>query len=232
MIQILFALAGLALVVWMLSPPSLRQHLRRLARRGGFWIGLILLVLLFASGRMHWLMGALGGAALLVMRLLPWLRLLPVVRRLLAGTPSAAAGGVKGDGPLRGHYVQLWINEADGTMDGHVLKGNWRGWRLSRLSLDELQALLVICDRDDPNSAALLKAYLDHHHGRRPGTSGSDVMSPAEARAILGVDETADETAITQAHRRLIQRLHPDRGGSDLLAARVNEAKRTLLRKR
>ncbi|MCK7578446.1 MAG: molecular chaperone DnaJ [Chromatiales bacterium] len=58
---------------------------------------------------------------------------------------------------------------------------------------------------------------------------GSGALSDDEARAILGVDAKADAEAIRAAHRRLMQRLHPDRGGSDYLAARINAAKRRLL---
>ncbi|NVZ09190.1 molecular chaperone DnaJ [Allochromatium humboldtianum] len=60
-----------------------------------------------------------------------------------------------------------------------------------------------------------------------PPNSGA--LSEDEARAILGVDAKADAEAIRAAHRRLMQRLHPDRGGSDYLAARINAAKRRLL---
>lgn len=64
---------------------------------------------------------------------------------------------------------------------------------------------------------------------REPPGAGSGALSEEEARAILGVDAKADAEAIRAAHRRLMQRLHPDRGGSDYLAARINAAKRRLL---
>jgi hypothetical protein len=54
-------------------------------------------------------------------------------------------------------------------------------------------------------------------------------MSAAEARETLGVGPEAGKDEIREAHRRLIQRAHPDRGGSPGLAQRVNEARAVLL---
>jgi choline-glycine betaine transporter len=55
-------------------------------------------------------------------------------------------------------------------------------------------------------------------------------MTVAEACQVLGVDRQCSREEVVTAHRRLIQKLHPDRGGNDYLAARVNEAKAVLLR--
>lgn len=63
----------------------------------------------------------------------------------------------------------------------------------------------------------------------RPKSSGT--MSEAEALEVLGLKVGASEADIIAAHRKLIARLHPDKGGSDYLAAQINLAKKVLLRR-
>jgi DnaJ homolog subfamily C member 19 len=73
--------------------------------------------------------------------------------------------------------------------------------------------------------------------GQSRGTNGSSsqgrqvrpAMSRTEALQVLGLEEGASVSDIRAAHRRLIQQTHPDKGGSNYLAAKINEAKDVLL---
>ncbi|MCW8830490.1 MAG: DnaJ domain-containing protein [Gammaproteobacteria bacterium] len=54
-------------------------------------------------------------------------------------------------------------------------------------------------------------------------------MDRKQACEILGIEPSASKDEIIKAHKRMMQKLHPDRGGSDYLAAQINQAKDTLL---
>ena len=63
----------------------------------------------------------------------------------------------------------------------------------------------------------------------RKATAARRAMSPADARALLGLTPNASLDDIRDAHRRLIAKVHPDSGGSAELATRVNLARDTLV---
>jgi len=64
---------------------------------------------------------------------------------------------------------------------------------------------------------------------RAPRPPSEALMSPAQACAVLGIDSNPSKEVVIEAHRKLMQRLHPDKGGSAHLAQQLNEAKRVLL---
>ena len=61
------------------------------------------------------------------------------------------------------------------------------------------------------------------------GGNSGDPLTESEALDILGLETGASREDIIQAHRRMMQKLHADRGASNYLAARTNEAKECLL---
>lgn len=135
--------------------------------------------------------------------------------------------------------VAMELDHDTGRMDGHVLAGTYKGRKLSSLSLAEAQALHAQCASAPDQSRALLEAWIERSHpewraqwnsaaGRAPATSTTK-MTRAEALAILGLKEGASADDIRAAHRRLMKTAHPDLGGSDYLAAKINEAKEFLL---
>ncbi len=63
----------------------------------------------------------------------------------------------------------------------------------------------------------------------RSPVDASQSMTVKQAADILGVGEGADEEEIIAAHKRLMQKMHPDKGGSEALAAQINEARKVLL---
>lgn len=62
-----------------------------------------------------------------------------------------------------------------------------------------------------------------------PPERAASTMTRDEALKVLGLDPGADKADIRAAHHRLIQQIHPDKGGSDYLASKINEAKDVLL---
>ena len=140
-------------------------------------------------------------------------------------------------------FLRMTLDHDTGSMTGTILQGRFSGMRVEELGSADLLALLRECRAEDEEGARLLEAYLDRVHpdwrdelaGERTGSSGSGARSTSgdmtveEAFAILGLAPGADAEAIKEAHRRLMVKLHPDHGGSDYLATKINRARDVLL---
>ena len=149
-------------------------------------------------------------------------------------------------------YLKMVLDHDASLFDGKVIKGVYRGTVLSAMTLEELRLLQVEVS-SDPDSVNVLNAYLDHVHAgaRRDGAAGAGAdadadadangndrqahrrtngaMSEEEARNLLGLPKGASAVDIKASHRRLIKQVHPDHGGTDYLAHKINEAKNLLL---
>jgi len=230
-----------------------------LALVGGVAIlgGLLLLVYLFVNADpaklarvLKWT--AIGGAALLFLFLLTserfaflWLPLTLIfpylrgyARSFLARFGPSGAGRQTSDATTP--YLRMSLDHDTGAMSGTVLAGGFAGMRLDELRLADLQALLRECRAADEEGARLLEAYLDRLHpdwrdafaggeASAPPRAGGGDMTIEEACDILGLAPGADEAAIKAAHHRLMMQLHPDHGGTDYLATKINRARDVLL---
>lgn len=232
-------LAFLALRWFMRTPAPV---VARALRRGLPWVAIAVILLLAASGRLNWLYAALGAVFAALPRLImlaPLLLALYRRYRTRRGNARAGAGSAAGQNSrVEARFVRMTLDHGNGEIAGTVLEGRFKGAHLQELTLDQLIELLHECRLQDEESARLVETFLDRTHGeewRDRATAGDRVaagvggMSPEEAREVLGLQPDAKEQEIIAAHRRLMQKLHPDRGGSAYLAARINQAKDVLL---
>lgn len=106
---------------------------------------------------------------------------------------------------------------------------HWIGALLAS-ALAGMRFLLPIILKSLPLLAPFLKRAKAEQANNNANTVNSSDMTKDEALAILGLDASASEEEIVMAHRRLIQKLHPDTGGNEYLATQLNIAKEVLLK--
>ena len=220
------------------TPPA---QVRARLQRSALLLLAVMFVALAVSGRLHWLFGILGGMLPVARR--AWLALRAVQRLKGAGTASAA--GARRASQIETPWLRMALDHASGQLDGQVLQGPHQGRHLGDLALAEVITLWRQLRSVHPESARLLEAWLDREHGgawRDADDDGaadaagaadttSREITEAEAWAMLGLAPGATRADIRRAYKRLMQKLHPDRGGNAWLAARLNQAKTLLMKK-
>lgn len=193
----------------------------------GVGVAVVVVVLLTLAGKMHWVGAAITGLLVAARQSLPLLiRLFP----MLASLKSQTAGASK-QSTVTTQLLRMHLNHETGALSGEVLDGPHKDWLLQEMTREQLESLRQYCEDNDPESMQLLEGYLEQRfqdstqesRSQEPFEPGG--MSRKEALEILGLGEDADRDAIVEAHRKLMQKLHPDRGGSDYLAAKINQAK-------
>lgn len=230
MVNLAIGVIVLVLVLWVMgkfanaNPQALLQR----ATQVGGGLALVAGVGLSATGRFY------AGLPLVFfgLSMLGWLPQPASLFNRTRRTPGQVSR-------VRTALVEMELDHDSGDMRGTVLAGEHAGAALAALDRAALIGLLAIADAQ---SASLLEAYLDRREagwredgepnpaaGRREGPRGGP-MTEQEAYEILGLAPGAGAEDIRRAHRTLMKRLHPDQGGTNWLAARVNEAKDVLLR--
>jgi hypothetical protein len=225
---LLLGILVLLLIMWAMNAFARAdpRAVVRFAKVSGGTVALAGAATLAATGRVG-LAVPLGLAGLTLLGL--WPGMSAFGRRARGGQTSR----------VRSAFLEMELDHDTGAMRGRILAGRHEGASLDALETTTLVGMLGEIDEE---SRALLAAYLDRRtpgwrehaqgnaaagQGRTPGGP----MTQEEAYQILGLQPGASAEEIGHAHRALMKRLHPDQGGSNYLAARVNEAKDVLLRR-
>ena len=204
------------------------------------WIGilgfLLILFFFFFTGRLSW---AFFGIPVLF----PWLmraralaRAAKTFKRMMQVNAGVKSGNTS---DIKTRFLHMTLDHDTGNMSGIINEGDHSGEDIENLTTQQLVVLLNTCFLNDVDSARILEAYLDRNrpdwHDFVDGTDASSQranttsMDRALALQILGLSQGVTDKAIKDAHRKLILGMHPDHGGSDYLAAQINQAKDFLL---
>ena len=197
------------------------------------------------TGRANAIFALIGGLIASAFRFAPVvLRFYPQIRELLYKFGINAPAG-PGSAKVGTATLKATVDSLSGRIDGEIIAGPYKGRTLSAMSIEEIKAYYTSCAEQDPQALRLIEAFVlrqypdeiqsgewnkSRQYSGESGSANTDTsMSVTEAREILGVGDSASKQEITYAHRKLMARLHPDKGGSTFLATRVNLAKDTLL---
>jgi hypothetical protein len=169
--------------------------------------------------------------------------------RFPGGFPGGFAGGSRPSpgqsSDVETDWLEMRLDHDSGEISGRIKKGRYAGRDLSNLDAEQVLTVLDECRHNgDDEGAQLLEAYLDRvfgddwrsrdggqeSHGDAGGAADSGRMTRDEAYEILGLQPGATVEEIKTAHRRLMKNMHPDKGGSEYLAQKINQAKDFLLK--
>ena len=223
------------------SSPKQRRQLAYIVAIG---LAASILLLLLLTGRIHFLAAVVAAAIPFAKKLPSLLRYVPLFRYL-----KQQLGGAKDNGPENVSTVvtsllAMSLEQFSGKIDGEILLGEFKGKHLTQLSQPQLFTLYQLASDQYPDSVPVFDAFLKRHIGeewrKKSAQFGfqfdelnvpvhSSEMDVSQALQILGLTEGASKREVLDAHRKLMQKLHPDRGGSNFLAAQVNTAKDVLL---
>jgi hypothetical protein len=224
-------LAGVGLLIVGIALQLMRNaNPRRIARMARWVVGGLL-----AAGAAYMLFRGrfeialvLGGIAF------------PILRNGRIGRISFESDTPSGENTsaVRSRYIAMTLDHQSGEVTGKVIYGEFQGIDLINLGENETRRLLAAA-QSDPDSLSLLETWLDKNRAgwrewfasHPEGNPSTAIDEDAIAYEVLGLKPGASAEEIRAAHRKLMMGVHPDQGGSNFLASKINEAKDRLLKK-
>ncbi|MGE0736367.1 MAG: DnaJ domain-containing protein [Alphaproteobacteria bacterium] len=205
--------------------------LMKVLRWTGVIVAILLTAFLIATGRATWAFVPLALAAIIAL-----------ARGRSVAAPKPA--GTTGASDVETRFLKMSLDHETGAMNGVIKEGAFAGRTLADLEWPERLELYRLMLAEEPESARLMEAYFERidpdwrtRLGGEPGgdrppgarSANTGRMSRDEAYHVLGLAPGASPDDIRDAHRRLMAQLHPDKGGTNYLAAKINEARDVLL---
>ncbi len=227
--KLLLGVLILAGLMWAMSwyakaPDARRNSAIKSALLYGIAIALLLLVV---TGRIPLIFAAISAAIPFIHRLIAFKGLIGIVGRF--------AGQKFGPTTLTTQWLIVEYDLGTRRLDALVTRGEFEHSRLSTLNEAQLNRLLIEVKEDFQSRAAVNAYILSQHAGGAPGANQHSSSAPHsdisvdQAYEILNLKVGATAGEIKRAHKKLMQKMHPDRGGSGYLAAQINAAKDLLL---
>lgn len=207
--------------------------------------------LIAALSRVHLLSAAIAALLPFLRSLFPLLlRFAPMLqqviqrRRFQQGASQNPNQDSTENSEVQTIFLAMTLDHNSGEISGTVIQGKFHNRSLASLDLQELQSLYSELEQHDNEGKTVFESYLEQRFGedwydmlfpsqqraQSHNRNHNSDISVAEAQQILGLQEPYSEADIISAHKKLMQKLHPDRGGNNYLAAQVNGAKETLLK--
>ncbi len=243
----LILLIAYLLVRWFIRTPP--QQVAAQLKKSALYIVVVIVAILAITGKLHWLFALFASLIPFAQRLLSLFRSYQLFKGVAGQFKNMGGTGQRHStqsssgqqSTITTAWLKVTLDHDTGDLSGVVLNGQFRGKRLEEMSLNALIALLADCRSQDEESAPLLETYMDRRFGEqwreqfdhdstsnRATASGAD-LSVEECYEILGLSPNATIEDVKMAHRQLIQKVHPDRGGSVYLASKINKAKDILV---
>ncbi len=227
---------------WLKKPAA--RPAKTMLIKAGLSLLVLIVVVLVLTGRLHWIAAVFAAILPLLRQLAPLLiRFFPLLSKLYRDN-QASRPQPGNQSKVNTEILEMTLDHDSGELAGKIKSGPYSGQSLDELSLQQVLEVFAYCRTRDTESTELLATYLDRRFGDEwradvesqqseystESRSHNGEMTSQEALAVLGLPKEANKEDIIQAHRKLMQKLHPDRGGSDYLAAKVNQAKAVLLK--